>query len=130
MAQEMNEELGRVLRERGLIGDALDNVERKTKVKREQLVLVCGGEASVFVLKLLEPYIRDLETHALNDKRQQSLLSHVDSEQNVERRWKAPWCSGIKKAVPRATTSASTDHPSGQRMSSPAQRDSASAAGD
>ncbi|KAH7982198.1 hypothetical protein HPB52_003394 [Rhipicephalus sanguineus] len=38
MAQEMNEELGRVLRERGVIGDALDNVERKTRVKREQLV--------------------------------------------------------------------------------------------
>ncbi|XP_070387548.1 receptor expression-enhancing protein 5-like [Dermacentor albipictus] len=48
MAQELNEELGRVLRERGVIGDLLDGVERKTKVKREQIVygvvaLVCVG---------------------------------------------------------------------------------------
>ncbi|KAH7950496.1 hypothetical protein HPB49_024598 [Dermacentor silvarum] len=38
MAQELNEELGRVLRERGVIGDVLDGVERKTKIKREQFV--------------------------------------------------------------------------------------------
>ncbi|KAL1418784.1 hypothetical protein MTO96_025669 [Rhipicephalus appendiculatus] len=38
MAQEINEQMGRVLRERGLIGDTLDGVERKTKIKREQLV--------------------------------------------------------------------------------------------
>ncbi|KAL3185460.1 hypothetical protein MRX96_005480 [Rhipicephalus microplus] len=38
MAQEINEQMGRVLRERGLIGDTLDGFERKTKFKREQLV--------------------------------------------------------------------------------------------
>ncbi|CAN7999875.1 unnamed protein product [Ixodes pacificus] len=38
MAQEINEELGRCLRERGLIGEALDGVEKKTKLKREQVV--------------------------------------------------------------------------------------------
>lgn len=38
MAQEINEELGRCLRERGVIGEVLDGVEKKTKLKREQVV--------------------------------------------------------------------------------------------
>ncbi|CAN7990727.1 unnamed protein product [Ixodes hexagonus] len=50
MAQEINEELGRVLRERGVIGDALDGVEKKTKLKREQVVY---GAAAVICLLFL-----------------------------------------------------------------------------
>ncbi|KAG0430281.1 hypothetical protein HPB47_022842 [Ixodes persulcatus] len=62
MAQEINEELGRCLRERGLIGEALDGVEKKTKLKREQVVygvvaVICllflinalGAKAAVFI---------------------------------------------------------------------------------
>ncbi|XP_064484450.1 receptor expression-enhancing protein 6-like [Ornithodoros turicata] len=48
MAQEFSDELGKVLKERGVIGDALDNIENKTKVKREHIVY--GLMGFVFVL--------------------------------------------------------------------------------
>ncbi|KAL3209104.1 hypothetical protein MRX96_038325 [Rhipicephalus microplus] len=38
MAQELGDELGRVLRERGPIGTTLDRFERETKLRREYLV--------------------------------------------------------------------------------------------
>ncbi|XP_077552176.1 receptor expression-enhancing protein 6-like [Haemaphysalis longicornis] len=51
MAQEINEELGRVLRERGVVGDTFDNIERKAKIKREQVVY--GGVAVTCMLFML-----------------------------------------------------------------------------
>ncbi|XP_077548562.1 receptor expression-enhancing protein 6-like [Haemaphysalis longicornis] len=54
MAQEINEELGRVLRERGVIGDTFDNIERKAKMKREQVVYaMVGVTCFLFLLNIL-----------------------------------------------------------------------------
>lgn len=50
MAQEVNEELGKVLRERGVINDVLDGFEKKTKLKREHLVYGVTAVVCLFYL--------------------------------------------------------------------------------
>ncbi|KAH9370740.1 hypothetical protein HPB48_016168 [Haemaphysalis longicornis] len=86
MAQEIQEELGRVLRERGVVGDTFDNIERKTKVKREQVVY---GVAALD----LHP------VHAENSGRQDVRLYH----DGLAHAWK-PSCLGVRsiRAIDRA----------------------------
>lgn len=58
MAQELGDELGRVLRERGPIDTTLDRFERQTKVRREYLVYGAMGVVAVmFAMDMMSAFL-------------------------------------------------------------------------
>nr|XP_037278949.1 receptor expression-enhancing protein 6-like [Rhipicephalus microplus] len=58
MAQELGDELGRVLRERGPIDTTLDRFERETKLRREYLVYgVAGLVAIMFTMDVMSAFL-------------------------------------------------------------------------
>lgn len=58
MAQELNDELGRLLRERGPIRDVMDKLERQTNVRREHLVYGLAGIVGLmFALNMMSAFL-------------------------------------------------------------------------
>ncbi|KAK8767396.1 receptor expression-enhancing protein 6-like [Amblyomma americanum] len=61
MAQELNDELGRLLRERGPIGQAMDKLERQTNVRREHLVYGAAGLVGfLFAMNIMSAFLCQL----------------------------------------------------------------------